>query len=150
MERFLVLLPVGFLAVGDVRRREVGVWWLVIFAVCAAVAAWRMHGVLPALMNVVWNAALLIYLAGGVLIYLRVRYGRWTWREFIGGGDLFFLAAATPIFGLRNYLLFLLCAAVFSLIWWAVARVFFRANNHREMIPFVATSGIIFAIFLFL
>jgi hypothetical protein len=132
----LLLLPVAAMAVGDVRRREVGLVWLMVFAVLSAVSASMIHGVVPAAVNVATNILLLLYLAGGIIVWIRIRRGRWTnpLREYIGAGDVIFLAAATPLFDLRGYLLMLVGASVFSLIWWAVSR--------SRTIPFVATTGI--------
>jgi Flp pilus assembly protein protease CpaA len=138
----LLSLPVAVLAVADLRRREVDILWLVVFGVLSGVAGVVSHGVAGAAVNLATNLLLLAYLAGGVLLYIRLRRGKWMWREYIGAGDVVFMACAAPLFGLRDYLLFLLCAAVFSLVWWALAR--------SRTIPFVATAGIVLIIALLL
>jgi Flp pilus assembly protein protease CpaA len=142
MYALLLSLPVAVLAVADLRKREVAILWLVVFGVLSAVVGVASHGVAGAAVNLAVNLLLLAYLAGGVLLYIRLRRGKWMCREYLGAGDVVFLAGAAPLFGLRSYLLFLLCAALFSLAWWAVAR--------SRTIPFVATAGIVLIIALLL
>ncbi len=137
-----MVLPVVVLAADDLMRREVDVIWLAVFGVLAAVVAVAGNGIAGAAVNLAVNILVLLYIAGGILLYIKLRRGRWAWREYIGMGDVAFLVGVAPLWGVREFLLFLLAAAVFSLIWWAVARV--------RTIPFVATAGIVFIIALFL
>lgn len=138
---FLSLL-VAVLAIEDLRKRELTVLWLAVFAAMSAVTGVVFYGLAGTAMNMAANILLLVYLAGGVLLYIRLRRGRWLWREYIGMGDVVFLLAAAPLFDLRSYLLFLLGASVFSLLWWVVSR--------SRTIPFVATSGVVLIITLFI
>ena len=137
----MLLVPIGVLAAGDFRRREVEVVWLAVFAAMAlGVALWG-DGWRETLVNVAFNVLLLLYLAVGIVVYVRIRRGKWMnpLKEYVGSGDLIFLAGAAPLFDLRGYLLFLIGASVFSLVWMAVARA---AGGAARTIPFVATMGI--------
>ncbi len=140
--KWLLLVPVAVMAVDDFRRREVGVVWLVVFALAASAVGVMAHGVAGAAINVAGNMMVLLYLAGGILLYIRLRRGRWRWKESAGGGDVVFLAGATPLLELREYVVFLIGAGIVSLLWWAVVRA--------ETIPFVATGGIVFMISIWL
>ena len=145
MERLLLLVPIVVLAAGDFRRREVGVVWLAVFAATAlGVVLWG-DGWREALVNVATNMLLLFYLAIGILVYVRIRRGKWMnpLKEYVGSGDLIFLAGVAPLFDLRGYLLLLIGASVFSLVWMAVARA---AGGAARTIPFVAMTGIVLAI----
>ncbi len=149
MERLLLLVPIGVLAAGDFRRRKVGVVWLGVFAATAlGVTLWS-NGWRETVMNVAFNVLLLLYLAVGILVYLRIRRGKWMnpLKEYVGSGDLIFLAGAAPLFDLRGYLLFLIGASVFSLVWMAVARA---TGGAARTIPFVAMTGIVLAITIIL
>ncbi len=142
MERLLLLVPIGVLAAGDFRRREVGVVWLAVFAATAlGVALWS-DGWRETLVNVAFNVLLLLYLAVGIMVYVRIRRGKWMnpLKEYVGSGDLIFLAGVAPLFDLRGYLLFLIGASVFALVWTAVARAAGRT------IPFVAMTGIVLVV----
>ncbi len=142
MEGLLLILPIAVLAVSDFRKREVSVLWLAVFGSLSAGVAVMLHGITGAAVNMAANLLLLLYLAGGILLYIKLRRGNRKWREYMGMGDVVFLATATPLFGLRDYLLFLICASTFSLVWWVVSRA--------RTIPFVATAGIVLIIALFI
>lgn len=145
MERLLLLVPIGVLAAGDFRRREVGVVWLAVFAATALGVALLGDSWRETLVNIATNMLLLLYLAVGISVYVRIRRGKWMnpVKEYVGSGDLIFLAGAAPLFGLRGYLLLLIGASVFSLVWMVVARM---VGGAARTIPFVAMTGIVLGV----
>ena len=131
----VLLVPLAALVVEDFRSRTVSLGWLVALAVVSVLVSVYVGGLRLAATNTAVNALLLLYLAGGIAVYVRLRRGRWMnpLKEYIGAGDVLFLASLTPLFDLRGYLLFIIGASVFSLLW---------AKSSRR-VPFVATAGIV-------
>ncbi|MCL2562119.1 MAG: hypothetical protein FWE10_07385 [Rikenellaceae bacterium] len=136
----VLLVPLTALIVEDFRSRTVGLGWLVALAVISALVSVYIGGLRLAVTNTALNALLLLYLTGGIAVYVRMRRGRWMnpLKEYIGAGDVLFLAALVPLFDLRGYLLFMIGASVFSLLW----------AKSRRRVPFVATAGIALSVVL--
>ncbi|MDL2319686.1 hypothetical protein LJC45_00945 [Alistipes sp. OttesenSCG-928-B03] len=143
----ILLLPLAVLIVGDFRRREVSLVWLIALAVVSVAVSLGRYGIWPTVVNVAANLFLLFYLAIGVIIYIRIKSGRWQnpLREYIGTGDLVFMLAITPLFELRGYVLFLIGASVFSLVWMLAVRA---VCGRPKTIPFAATMGIALSIII--
>jgi hypothetical protein len=103
---------------------------------------WRVAGG-----NVLLNLLLLAYLSTGVVLYLRLRYGRWTnpLKSHAGDGDLLFVLGMTPLFAPREYLLVLLAGLVVSLLWWGAMRL---GKRRKITVPLVGTLGCCLGIYL--
>lgn len=138
-----LIVPAVIMAAEDFCRREVGVLWLALFIIGAAGLAVWTQGWQAAAINAVMNLSLVLYMAGGVLLYLRIRNKRWInpLRRHFGTGDLLFILGMAPLFGLKEYLLFLLISMVAALLWWL-------ATGRRHTIPLVGVMGIVLSIFL--
>ncbi len=144
----LLAVPVLAMILGDFRHREVGLGWMAAFmAGAVAVAVWRL-GVRVAALNMAGNILLLLWMAGGVMLYLRVTRGRWInpLKDYIGEGDLLFILGLTPLMGLKAFLVLLLAGLVVSLLWWAAVRIFSKRN---ATVPLVGTMGAVFCVWLF-
>ena len=137
----ILLIPLVVLITEDFRSHAVTLVWLIVLAALSVAVSLYTNGLWKMLANVASNLFLLLYMGIGILIYIRIRRRRWInpLREHIGSGDVVFLAAITPLFDLYGYLLFLICAFVFSLLWVAVIR---RARGSMRTIPLAATTGI--------
>lgn len=139
--QLILLIPLAALAAGDLRTRTVSLVWLIVLSGLSVAVAWNMNGLWQTVVNVASNMFMLFYLSIGVIIYIRIKVGAWInpLKEYIGSGDLIFLAALTPLFELREYVTFLICVSLFSLAWMLVARAVCRSVR---TIPFAATMGI--------
>ncbi len=150
----LVLIVV--LTIGDFRHRYVDLWALVLFGVVAASLSVLEYGWRQALGNTLINIALLVYLCAGIVLWLRLRNGRWInpLRGHVGSGDLVFMLCLTPLYDLRGYLLMVLLASAAALVWWILVRwIFIRYNpvrwamirigKRQVTIPLVAMLGIV-------
>ena len=137
----VLMLPLAALVVEDFRSRTVSLLWLIIFSVLSVIVSITVNGLWPMVVNTVSNLSLLLYMAIGIAIYFRIKHRHWLnpFKEYVGSGDALFLMAVAPMFGLRDFLLLLICGSVFSLLWMLLARLVCRRS---KTIPFVATMGI--------
>ena len=95
--------------------------------------------------SILQQSILLFYLGAGVAIYLWIRNRRFTnpLKQHLGVGDLLFVLALTPLFGLREFLIFLLTSMVGALAWWLV-------SGRQKTIPLVGILGIALVIYMIL
>lgn len=145
----LSIVPVLPMIAEDFRKREVRLVWLILLAVCSSVAAFYTEGFSATLRNIVSNLLMLAFMGVWVTVWLWLKnrgtgVGIFPLR-YLGAGDIVFLAALTPLFGLREYLIFLIAAAVGSLAWWLTVRI---VRRRSVSIPFIGTSGIFLCAFL--
>ena len=141
MWSLVILFPVGVLAFSDFRYRTISVTWLAVFGVMSLGSVIWTDGWMTMLTRVGGNLSLLVLLGICVGLWLRV-WGRKQGlmvRDYIGAGDLVFAVLLTPLFGLREYLIFLLAGAVGSILWWGVS-VWIKCR--WTTIPLVGTLGI--------
>ena len=126
----------------DFRQRYVSLWWLAAFAVTVFTAAAVCHGLTVAGVNLLINMCLIVLLGAVLLIYFRLKTGRWLnlLRRHLGSGDLFFFLYAAPLFSLRGFLVFMIASMVLSLVWWLF--------NRTKTIPLVGLSGGVLALYL--
>lgn len=142
----LPLTPALPMIVSDFRRREVNVVWLVVFAITVALLSLYLNGLHSSLTNLLFNGLLLLYMAAGCFLYFRLkRKGRKPLKDYTGAGDLFFVAALTPLCGIGLFLPFLILSMLASLIWWGFARL---RHAGQITIPFVGTCGIVMSVLL--
>jgi len=106
----VLLVPLVAMIVSDFRCREVALLWLLGFGACTAAMAVYRYGWFEALLQAGGNVLLLVYLTAGVLLYFSLKERRWVnpLRNYLGLGDTLFLLCLTPLFGVREFLVFLL------------------------------------------
>lgn len=151
----LPVLPALPLISEDFRSRKVSLLWLIVLAAASATSAIVVLGFNEAAGNAFFNLLLLLYMAGGVSLWIllknrRLRRGAEaelsvSLKDSVGLGDVMFFAAITPLCGLRGYLLFVLVTLIGSLLWWLGYRVVRRANT---TVPLVGTAGIALSLYL--
>lgn len=134
--RLLPVVPLAGMALEDFRRREISVVWVGVYIIAAAAAGIWSDGLRMAAMNTLYNGMLLAYMAGGVMLYLRLSRKAWVdpFKTHVGQGDALFLLGTIPLFDLRHYLFFLMAGLGISLLWWVIRR--------RPTIPLVGTMGV--------
>lgn len=150
MKTIMILLPAipaAFLIAEDFRSREVRLLWLIALCVITLSTSFVHEGAVTVMSNVFFNVIFLLYLGIGALIWVKIRFRRTGRRfsDYLGWGDIIFLLALTPLFGLREFLVFLLLAMTFSVVWWIITRYCKRLDT---TIPLVGTSGVLFCVHL--
>lgn len=145
----ILLIPAVALTVGDFRERRVHLLWLLALAAASFATAGIRSGFHVMVSDAIFNLLFLCFMGAGIGSWLCIRYrGSFKVRllsvkRLFGAGDVVFLIALTPMFGLKEYIVFLLAACIISLVWWAAV----RAIRHRSVaIPFIGTSGIVLCI----
>ncbi len=145
--QLLLAAPLAVMMRDDCRSREIGAGWLAVFiAGVVTVSAWQ-YGAAGMTWNVALNTLLLVYMAAGVVLYLRVSRGRWIdpLKGHIGLGDVIFMLGLTPLTGVREYLLLLLAGMGVSLLWWGGMRIVKRRD---VTVPLVGTMGAVVCVWL--
>ena len=137
------MIPAAIMALSDFRSRKIALWsLLLLFALCLPISIY-IYGGSAVVNRIVLNILLLAYLGVGILLYLWVRHRRFTnpLRRYLGVGDLLFVLALTPLFPLKEFLIFLLASMVGGLAWWMV-------GSRKDSIPLVGILGIALGIYL--
>ncbi len=138
-------VPLAAMVISDFRKRNIGIAWLVLFYAITAASAVLAHGWRTALLNTAGNIVFLALLFGFLYIYIRVRKNRFaSFGKAIGLGDILFLPALAPVFGVRQFSLFLTASFIVTLVAWSILRLLGRAPS---TIPLVSTVGICFIIY---
>ena len=138
-----MLIPTTVMIVSDFRNRGIAVWSLFLFAVLSIGSALYAYGWEAVIYNMAYNIFLLFYLGIGIAIYLWFRNRRFTnpFEHYLGLGDLLFVLALTPLFGLTEFLIFLLASMIGGLVWWLV-------SGRYGTIPLVSIMGIALGIYM--
>lgn len=138
-------IPLSAMVISDFRRRNIGIAWLLAFYVITVVSSALMHGWRTALLNAAGNIAVLALLFGFLYIYIRARKNRFSsFREAIGSGDILFLPALAPVFGIRQFAIFLTASFIITLAAWGILWLRGRAP---ATIPLVSMVGICFVLY---
>ena len=85
-------------------------------------------------LNVLWNnLAFLVVVIGMLFVYVSVKRGQLTniFRADFGLGDVLFLLAVIPLFGVQNYILFFITGMLFS----GIVHFIIYAINGNQKIP---------------
>lgn len=145
--QLLLLIPVAVMIISDFKIRMVNIIWLSALGVMGIVVAIYTAGVREALWNSALNLLLLTYLSIAIILYLRLKNRKWVnpLNRHIGTGDLIFLLMLTPLFNIYEYLLFILCTLIGSLVWFAL---YFLLLRKSHTIPLVGTAGVTFILFI--
>lgn len=143
MLRLLSIFPLSVMMVSDARNRTVSSWWLSAFGLILVVAGVVEDGWREALINIVCNFFVLLVMGASLLVYSKIR--KRSLMEMLGAGDVIFLAALTPAFGIEAYLRFLIVSAIFALLSWPLFR---RMQSGVTGIPLVTVFGVCFVILI--
>lgn len=132
--------PLFVLILSDFRRREIGTLWLLVFGVLSFVCSICYFGGMTVVIHLLSNLTFLTLLYGFLAVYTRtVRHE--SLHRAIGAGDLLFLPVLSPLFPLREFVLFLTASFILSLAGWGVYTLLTRRDS---TIPLVGTVGICF------
>ena len=143
MLRLLSIFPLTVMMISDARNRTVSSWWLSAFGLILVVAGLIEKGWRETLINIVCNLFVLLVIGVSLLAYSKMR--KRPLMEMLGIGDVIFLAALTPAFGVEAYLRFLIVSAILALLFWPLFR---RMQPGLTGIPLVTVFGTCFIIFL--
>lgn len=143
MLRLFSIFPLTVMMVSDARSRTVSSWWLSAFGLGLVVAGLIEEGWRETLINIVCNLVVLLVIGVSLLAYSKMR--KRPLMEMLGIGDVIFLAALTPAFGVEVYLRFLIVSAILALLSWPLFR---RMPPGLTGIPLVTVFGTCFIIFI--
>lgn len=96
-----------------------------------------------AFQDIIFNLLFIIVILGSLILYLRLREGKWInpTKSFFGWGDILFLFAITPSESTRNFMFLFIFGTVFSLLLTLALRL---VSEKFEIIPYAG----MFSIFL--
>ena len=143
MLRLLSIFPLTVMMVSDARNRTVSSWWLSAFGLVLVVAGVIEEGWRETLINIVCNLFVLLVIGVSLLAYSKMR--KRPLVEMLGVGDVIFLAALTPTFGVEVYLRFLIVSSILALLSWPLFR---KMQPGLTGIPLVTVFGASFVIFI--
>ena len=143
MLRLLSIFPLTVMMVSDARSRTVSSWWLSAFGLGLVVAGLIEEGWRETLINIVCNLVVLLVMGVSLLAYSEMR--KRPLMEMLGMGDVIFLAALTPAFGVEVFLRFLIVSAIIALVSWPLFR---KMQPGLTGIPLVTVFGTCFVIFI--
>lgn len=150
------------LAVCDIRTRTVPLWLLVAYGVMVLAYERRISGIRTTMLNAVQSLAVLAVLGGGLLLYCAIRYQNIRQIAALTGiGDALFLTFTAPLFGAKEFTMFLIASCLVGLLW-ATAQTVLAGRKNRSTgqpephsvaaaslesakngVPFIATAAIV-------
>lgn len=135
----LLLWPLLILIRSDFRERQVRLFVLLLFGVIQwGICAWQ-TGIMILLLRIGENLLLLVVwgLCTAVYFWLRNCFSMRKNRGYVGKGDIVFILCLLPVFPLCHFLLFIMLALFFALLYWIL-----RGMSLHDTIPFVSMLGI--------
>lgn len=142
----LPIIPALIMAVSDFRHRTISVLWLAVFGVAAIAGSLITQGAESFMTNSIINVLVLALMAAAVYLYLTIKNDRAInpTKEHIGLGDILFILLLTPMFGVREFLVFLISSFCVALLWALAVKLIAK----REFtIPLVGVLGITFLVY---
>lgn len=140
--------PIAVMVVSDFRSRTVGVWTIGVTCVLTAAAAVAEYGFRAAVMNMLCNIPVCILTGTFVMAYLKVR--KLHPAHAIGGGDIIFILALTPLFTVKGFLVFMTVSSILTLAVWGMYTIIRLSRGKTDMvsIPFISGLGICLTVHL--
>lgn len=141
----IAFIPLLVMIVSDFRTRQIGVLWLVLFAILTLISGWIYEGGTAIAGHLKTNLAFLALLYSFLGIYVCVLRHRAfsSFHRAIGSGDLLFLLALSPLFEMREFVQFLTLSSALSLLGYGVL-LKIRTSKLILSIPLVGTLGLCF------
>jgi hypothetical protein len=115
----LVIVVLAVMSLRDFISREIEVYYFLLMAVAVPVYCLQRTNAATFLVNVLVNMLQLVLLIVCVTVYYRVRNGIGAGNFFstkLGTGDLLFWILSTPLFTPVNFILWMVCSLLFSLV----------------------------------
>lgn len=135
---FTSILYINLVAmvISDFRKRVINAYSLAVFALLVIYSVYTNEGIYFLKMRMLWNVAFLMYMSFVVVTYL------WLTKrqifESIGTGDILFIFTLTPLFELREFIIFLTLAFAGTLIIYMFITLYYQTKT----IPLVSGVGI--------
>lgn len=142
----LPIIPALIMAVSDFRHRTISVLWLAVWGMATIGVSLITQGAESFKTNSIGNVLVLALMAAAVYLYLIIKNGKGInpLREHIGLGDILFILLITPMFGVREFLVFLISSFCVALLWALAVKLIAK----REFtIPLVGVLGITFLVY---
>lgn len=145
----VTFIPLAVMVRSDIRTRRVSVYWLLLFLLAAFVSAGLYLGgtTMAGRLKINLTFLLLLYIFLGFYVCVVRRRAFLSFTGTIGLGDLIFLPALSPFFELRDFVLFLTVAFLFSLGIYGLFKLFGKDRSWRS-IPLISTVGICFMVYI--
>lgn len=140
----LAFVPLVFMIRSDYKERVVRLYPLLFFGILTIVGSGLTWGWEECVVRVIEGVGMLVFLAGGVVVYLMLKYRKRVnpFRGYIGSGDALFLLCLTPSFRVMELVWFLVIAFVVTLAAWIA---WIGRDEGRRGIPLVTTVGVCYA-----
>lgn len=143
----LLFIPLSRLIWYDYKKRRVKIADLLLFGGLQFLIVWIGEGWKELVFRLEVNLGVVIWMAGGLVLYDLIRYRQWErlLRRQAGIGDLWFCLLLAPAFTLRAYVFFLTFAFFLTLCIWGI---YSRRSRRRVTIPLVSGVGLLYMVFL--
>lgn len=122
--------------ISDFRKRLINVYVLVFFAFLIIYSVYNHEGIYTLATRMGLNLYFLVFMFLCLGLYIRLTKRRIF--DCIGLGDILFIVALTPLFELRQFVVFLIITFVCTLFVSVIFSKFLKFDN----IPLVACTGI--------
>lgn len=129
------------MVISDFRKRVINAYLLAIFALLVIYSVYTNEGVYLLKTRVLWNVAFLLYMFSVMMAYLWLTKRQIS--QLIGSGDILFIFTITPLFELREFIVFLTLAFAATLIFYALLSRYYPTKT----IPLVSCVGISFIVY---
>lgn len=137
MWSLLCIPPLVAMVESDLRSRRIGVAHLLILGITLLAASMIEFGWWQMLSNLILNLSATIFLWLMLYVYALLREMRLS--EMMGGGDLAFVLAVTPYFGIVDFVTYLIVSSLLTLAAWWVSGVI--TTKRSRDIPLVTGLG---------
>ena len=127
--------------ISDFRKRVVNAYILAVFALLGIYSVWTNEGVSLFKTRMLWNIAFLLYMFSVMVVYLWLTKRQIS--ESIGIGDILFIFTLTPLFELREFIVFLTLAFAGTLIFHIILSKYYPTKT----IPLISGVGISFIVY---
>ena len=143
MEKVLLILILLIIFIQDLKMRAV-YWFL--FPILLGGSIWYNIQNID-LLSLSWNLGFITVSLGLLTVYVSLRQRKLTaiWNGFFSIGDILFLIAIIPLLPFHTYLIYFTIGTICSLIFHAIAMLFFRDN---KTVPFAGYMALVLIGFL--
>jgi len=143
MEKVLLILILLIIFIQDLKMRAV---YCFLFPILLGGSIWyNIQNI--SMQSLTWNLAFIVFALSMLTVYISVKQRKLTaiWNGFFSIGDILFLIAIIPLLPFHTYLMYFTIGTICSLIFHAIAMLFFRDN---KTVPFAGYMALVLIGFL--
>lgn len=137
----LLLFPLVILMISDIRSRTVSSWWLLAFGIPNIIFLWLLYGWKCVTGRVIGDLLLLLVIGTALLVYAKAKHMQLA--ELLGAGDVIFLMAISPAFGLADYIKYIVGSSLIGILIWPLIR---KSQPHKTGVPMISVMALVYSV----